>query len=398
MYPTLAHAVHDWFGLELHPLKLINTLGLFVALGFLGAALSLRSELDRKHTEGKIPSTREAWSPPRTPTGLLVALSGFVAFLIGFKVLGLALGSYPLQGGADVRRYLLSRQGDGFGGMLCGALWIACEVRRRNRLRTPPEEHPSFADVKPRDHLIGITGSVALGALVGSKLFHLLERPSRIIELIEQPSLAALFSGHTVYGGLIAGALGGYVYCRRNRLPFIPCVDAAAPGLMLGYGIGRLGCQLAGDGDWGVVSSGAPHGFGWMPSWFWGYDFPNNVIHAGVPMPSGGYPGYGTHLAAEVYPTSLYESLAASVAFSLLWFVRRRIERPLVMLGLYLMLNGTERFWIEKIRVNATYELLGSSATQAEIIAVALFFSGLALVVLQLRRPAPSPPVAEVQA
>jgi prolipoprotein diacylglyceryltransferase len=68
------------------------------------------------------------------------------------------------------------------------------------------------------------------------------------------------------------------------------------------------------------------------------------------------------------------------------------------MLGLYLMLNGAERFWIEKIRVNATYELLGSSATQAEIIAVALFFSGLALVVLQRRKPAPSSPVAAVRA
>jgi prolipoprotein diacylglyceryltransferase len=79
----------------------------------------------------------------------------------------------------------------------------------------------------------------------------------------------------------------------------------------------------------------------------------------------------------------------------LLWSLRKRIERPLVMFGLYMVLNGIERFWIEKIRVNAVYELFGKTATQAEIIAVLMFVGGLALIFIQMRKPlppAPAPP------
>ncbi len=391
MYPTLEHAVADLLGFEVRPLKLINTFGFFVALAFLGGALALRSELTRKHAEGLLPSTREPWSPARPPSWLYVGLCVLSAFVFGFKGLGLGLADYDLRGGADVRRYLLSGRGHWPAGIACGLLWLAYELRRRRALsrQALPEDPPEFLDVAPRDHLLGITGSVALGGLIGAKLFHLLERPAAIVELVRHPSLAALFSGHTVYGGLILGALSGYLYCRRNGLPFTHCVDAAAPGLMLGYAIGRVGCQLAGDGDWGIASPGAPAGLGWLPTWFWSYDFPNNVLRAGVAMPSGGYAGYGTHLAVPVYPTSLYESLAALSAFGVLWALRRRIERPLIMFGLYMVLNGTERFWIEKIRVNATYEVLGRSATQAEILAAVSFVAGLCLISVQLRRPLP---------
>jgi phosphatidylglycerol---prolipoprotein diacylglyceryl transferase len=399
MYPTLKHAVLDLLGLELRPLVLINLLGFFVTLGFFGAALVLRSELGRKHSEGKLPSAWEKWAPPQPPTWRNVGLSALVAFVLGYKVLGIVLGDYPLRGAADTRRYLLSGDGDGSAGAFCALIWIVLKLRERRRSSAPlAGDHPELVEVEPREHLLGITGSVALGALVGAKLFHLLERPTRLLELLQHPSFSALFSGHTVYGGLLLGALSGYAYCRRAGLPFAPCVDAAAPGLMLGYGIGRLGCHMAGDGDWGVPSHGAPPGFNWLPSWFWSYDYPNNVIHSGVALADGGYPGYGTHLVPGVYPTSLYEALLASLAFGVLWSVRRRIGRPLVMFGLYMVLNGAERFWIEKIRVNATYDLMGNAATQAEIIAVLLFTSGLVLIAVQLRRREPSAAVARVRA
>jgi phosphatidylglycerol---prolipoprotein diacylglyceryl transferase len=113
------------------------------------------------------------------------------------------------------------------------------------------------------------------------------------------------------------------------------------------------------------------------------------VIGAGVKMASGGYPGYGTHLSPSVFPTPLYESLAAFALFGLLWAVRRRIERPLVMFGLYMMVNGVERFWIERIRVNATYDLFGHAVTQAQIISVLMFIGGAVLIAVQLKRAAP---------
>jgi prolipoprotein diacylglyceryltransferase len=154
---------------------------------------------------------------------------------------------------------------------------------------------------------------------------------------------------------------------------------------MLAYGIGRLGCHLAGDGDWGISSNGALRGFDWLPTWFWAFDYSNNVVHAGVPMPAGGFAGFGTHLVPPVYPTPVYESLAAFACFALLWWLRKRVERPLVLFSVYLMLNGFERFWIEKIRVNAPYDILGAAITQAEIIAVLMAAGGAVLMLTQLR-------------
>jgi phosphatidylglycerol---prolipoprotein diacylglyceryl transferase len=392
MYPTLYHAAQALLGLEINAFKLINTFGFLVALAFLGAARALASELDRKHAQGKLQSSQHEWVAARPPLLTDVGISGLVAFLFGFKLFGILLGEYKIHGGADAHRYLLSIQGHWLAGIVCGGIWMvleAIEWRIQNE-KSPPNDHPEFVEVAPRDHLMGITGAAAVGSLVGAKLFHLLERPESILELIEHPSLGALFSGLTIYGGLITGTLAVFLYCRRKRLAFFHVADAVAPGLMLGYGIGRLGCQLAGDGDWGIVSKGAPSAFSWFPSWFWAFDYPNNVLGVGVPMPTGGYPGFGMHLVPPVYPTALYESIAAFLLFAFLWAVRKRIERPLVMLGLYMVLNGIERYWIEKIRVNAVYELFGKTATQAEIIAVIMFIGGLVIIYIQMRKPWPA--------
>ena len=392
MYPTLFHAVHDLLGLDLQVLKLINTFGFLLALAFLGAARCLASELERKHAAGQIAVTRRQATPPRPPTVLDAALSSAMVFVVAFKVFGIALGEHVVQGGTDAQRYLLSTQGHLGAGLLAAVGWMALEfrkVRSAGALEQTPLE-PEYIEVTPRDHTLGITGAAALGGLIGAKVSAWLERPKSILELFEHPSIGALFSGLAIYGGLIVGALFVYVYCRRAKLPFNQVCDANAPGLMLAYGIGRLGCQLAGDGDWGIPSNGALPGFGWLPSWFWAFDYPNNVLGQGVPMASGGYSGFGTHLEAPVYPTPLYEALAAFAFFALLWYLRRRIERPLVLFAIYLVLNGIERFWIEKIRVNATYALFGRAMTQAEIISVLMFVGGVALLVWQLRKGDPA--------
>jgi prolipoprotein diacylglyceryltransferase len=398
MYPTLYHAVHDLLGLDLQVLKLINTFGFLVAFAFLGAARCLASELERKHQQGKLKSTRREVPPPRPPSLLDVGISGLMAFAVAYKFFGVAFGDYPLQGGADTQRYLLSTKGHLVAGLVCGVGWMVLKVREW-RASVPlqrPSSEPEYVEVTPRDHTLGITGAAALGGLIGAKLFHWLERPKSILELFEHPSIGAIFSGLTIYGGLIMGTVFVWWYCRRHQLRFVHVADSVAPGLMLAYGIGRLGCQMSGDGDWGITSHGAPAGFGWLPSWFWSFDYPNNVLGSGVPMPSGGFPGYGMHLVPAVYPTPFYETLAALAIFGLLWAVRKRIERPLVMFGLYMVLNGIERFWIEKIRVNAVYELFGKTATQAEIIAVLMFFGGLAIMFIQMRKPIPPLPAAPV--
>jgi phosphatidylglycerol:prolipoprotein diacylglycerol transferase len=388
MYPTLYHAVHALLGLDLQLLKLVNTFGFLVALAFLAAARCLGSELQRKYAAGQLVATIRPAPPLRPPTVLDAVLSSAMVFVVAFKLFGIVLGEHVLQGGTDVQRYLLSTQGHLWAGLICAGGWMALELRKwRNAaplLPTPSE--PELIEVAPRDHTLGITGAAALGGLIGAKVFAWLERPESIVELFEHPSMEAIFSGLAIYGGLIVGACFVYVYCRRAKLPFSHVCDANAPGLMLAYGIGRLGCQLAGDGDWGIPSKGAPSGFGWLPSWFWSFDYPNNVLGHGVPMASGGYAGFGTHLVPPVYPTPLYEALAAFSFFALLWYLRQRIARPLVLFSIYLMLNGFERFWIEKIRVNATYDLFGKAVTQAELISVLMFLGGAALLFWQLRK------------
>jgi phosphatidylglycerol:prolipoprotein diacylglycerol transferase len=395
MYPTLYHAIYDLLGLDLQILKLINTFGFFVALAFLGAARTMASELERKHGLGLLQSTRRPYAPPPPTTPVDLLISGLVAFVVGYKVLGIAFIEPPLQGGSDTQRYLLSMRGHLVSGIITGVAWMAFRYREIKASRTVPEplNEPEFVEVTPRDHTMGITGAAALGGLIGAKLFHFLERPRSIIEFFEHPSLSALFSGLTIYGGLILGTLFVYLYCRRHKLGFMHVADSVAPGLMLAYGIGRLGCHFSGDGDWGIPStSPPPPALAWLPNWFWSYDYPNNVIGSGPKMtvPENMFPGYGTHLVPPVFPTPLYESLAAFALFGLLWALRKHITRPLVMFGAYMMVNGFERFWIEKIRVNATYELFGKAVTQAEIISVLMFVGGAVLIAIRLRTAPPA--------
>jgi phosphatidylglycerol---prolipoprotein diacylglyceryl transferase len=398
MYPTLYHAIHDLLGADLQILKLINTFGFFVALAFLAAARCLASELERKHELGLLASTRRRYEPPRPTTPVDLLMSGLLAFVVGYKVLGIAFGGEGLQGGTDTQRYLLSIRGNLVGGIITGLGWMFFRYRelKASRSALEPIDVPEFVEITPREHTMGITGAAALGGLIGAKVFHFLERPRSIIEFFENPSLSALFSGLTIYGGLIVGALLVYLYCRRNQLGFVHVADAVAPGLMLAYGVGRLGCQFSGDGDWGIPNtSPPPPALAWLPDWLWAFDYPNNVIGSGVPMATGGYPGYGTHLVPSVYPTPLYESLMAFALFAILWGLRRHIQRPLVMFGLYMMMNGFTRFWIEKIRVNATYELFGRAMTQAEIIGVLIFIGGAVLIAVGRRsasHPAAPPP------
>jgi phosphatidylglycerol:prolipoprotein diacylglycerol transferase len=227
----------------------------------------------------------------------------------------------------------------------------------------------------------------AVGSLVGARLWLVVEDWPAFV----RDPIGLLFtgSGFVFYGGLVGGALAVTFVFRKHGIPWWRGADAVAPALVLGQAIGRIGCQLSGDGDWGIASKGTPAGFEWLPSWFFSFDYPNNVLGSGVPMPGGGFPGYGTHLVPPVYPTPLYESMAAFALFALLWGLRKRIERPLVMFGLYMVVNGIERFLIEQIRVNAVYEFFGKTATQAEIIAVCMFVGGLALIFYQMRKPLP---------
>jgi phosphatidylglycerol:prolipoprotein diacylglycerol transferase len=150
---------------------------------------------------------------------------------------------------------------------------------------------------------------------------------------------------------------------RRHRLPIPAMLDALAPSLMLGYAIGRLGCQLSGDGDWGIAADMALKP-GWLPDWWWAQTYDGNMLGVVIAQPG-------------VYPAPLYESLAALLLFGVLWALRSLPLRPGHLFSLYLLLAGFERLLVEKIRVNPRHEWFGVALTQAEIISVLLILTGM---------------------
>lgn len=228
-----------------------------------------------------------------------------------------------------------------------------------NGVRIDEGPGPGTTEASPSVLVGTIAVIAAVMGVVGAKLFTILGNPG---QFLLHPG-AVLFStgGLTFYGGFIVGIAAVAWYVRRQGLSRPHVADASAPSLMLAYGIGRLGCHLAGDGDWGIAADIAAKP-DWVPMWLWAETYPRAII------------GPPEH---PVYPTSLYEAIAAVLLFAVLWGLRRHSFRAGWLFSLYLVFNGVERFLIEKIRVNPEYHLFGMTPTQAEIISVGLVISGL---------------------
>jgi phosphatidylglycerol:prolipoprotein diacylglycerol transferase len=210
------------------------------------------------------------------------------------------------------------------------------------------------------------------------------------------------------------------LFARSKKIGIRHLIDSAAPALMIAYAIGRMGCHVAGDGDWGIFNTAykvsekqtiepaadwefhnqlmsnqdyarslineyghldsIPHarveGLSILPNWFWAYNYPHNVNEVGTIIP-GCSGQYCNQLNPPVFPTPLYEIIACSILFVVLWQIRKKISVPGRLFSLYLILNGLERFFIEKIRVNTTYDIWGFHPTQAELISVMLIIIGM---------------------
>jgi phosphatidylglycerol---prolipoprotein diacylglyceryl transferase len=191
--------------------------------------------------------------------------------------------------------------------------------------------------------------AAAIGGIVGSRVYWLFEH-------LGDTSLTDSFSGagFTWYGGLLGGAFAVVLVARRRGLPLDVLLGAAAPALALGYALGRVACQLAGDGTYGVASD--------LP---WATSYP----HGEVPT------------TERVHPTPVYETLVGLVIFAVLWRLRERVA-PLRLFALYLVLAGAERLLVEFIRRNDEV-LLG--LTQPQLFAVAMLAVGAGALTLPAR-------------
>ncbi|MFT4605430.1 MAG: phosphatidylglycerol:prolipoprotein diacylglycerol transferase [Rhodothermales bacterium] len=216
-----------------------------------------------------------------------------------------------------------------------------------------------------------VTVLAVVGGFAGAKLFHILEN---LDQFLAAP-MRMIFSsgGFTFYGGLIIGTYLIVRYLKKNGQSPAVFADSIAPGLMLGYGVGRIGCHLAGDGDWGIAADVAAKP-DWIPMWLWAETYANN--HLGIDLSAG-----------PVYPTPLYEFAMAGLLFLVLYNLRDQYHRAGWLFGLYLVFAGVERFIIEQIRVNNTFDILGMTVTQAEVISV-LFLAMGSVILYRTWRPA----------
>ncbi len=373
MYPSIYYAVKDLFGLDLHFLKMIQSFGFFVALAFLAASYFWTKELQRKEQSGLlVPQTIKILKGAKATTAELIT-SGIIGFLIGYKLLFIALNFSEFT--ENTQGFLLSLEGNLLGGIIGTALSAYLKYSENEKTKL---EKPILLEEQmyPHQHVGNMTLIAAFFGILGAKIFHNLENWD---DFIADPVGALLsFSGLTMYGGLIVAATALIYYGRKNKIPVTHLVDSSAPSLMIGYAIGRIGCHVSGDGDWGIDNiSPKPGWLSWAPDWVWSYDYPHNVNSVGEPIANCIGERYCNHLVPAVFPTPFYETIMCIGLFFVLWYLRKRITTPGVLFCVYLIFNGVERFFIEKIRVNTLYHVNGFAFTQAELISTLLFFIGL---------------------
>lgn len=200
--------------------------------------------------------------------------------------------------------------------------------------------------------------------IIGSKLLHLIENWS---EFINDPwGMAFSPGGLTFYGGLILAAIAVYLYVRKKGVPYIYIADIVAPMLALSYGIGRIGCHLAGDGDYGNPTT--------LP---WGTNYENGVVPPSVMFRgsdiAASFPDGIVPNNTPLHPTPVYEFLFALALFFLLWTLRKKILPHGKIFSIYLFFTGLGRFLVEFIRLNPRYIF---NLSEAQLISIGLMLWG----------------------
>jgi len=370
MFPTIGHLLSDQTGLSLYlPLP---TFGFVMTLSFVAAFWIFRSEYKRKEAGGLIHPFTEPYTEMASTTG------GRLLILSGWGILGFVIGAKTMYAWVNRSFYigalpdfLFSLRGSWPGGIAVGFLALLAAwgfQRRRPASKTMETSHT----VHPYQLMDRILLYCGISGFAGAILFARLEGQA----------------GLNYYGALIAGALTYLYINRRHGIPPAIAADIGSPGMMLAYGLGRIGCHLAGDGDWGIVNNRPqPSWLHWTPAWTWSFRFPHNAIHHGEYIP-GCADNYCNILPNPVYPTSFYEAVICLLLFTALWTLRTRIRRTGLLFAIFALLNGVERFTIEYIRITPRYPIGSWNLSQAQIIAAGWIIAGLLALTFSLKKRA----------
>jgi phosphatidylglycerol:prolipoprotein diacylglycerol transferase len=198
--------------------------------------------------------------------------------------------------------------------------------------------------------------AAAIGGLVGARVLFIVEDWSNFLRSPWDYIFTG--AGFTWYGGFLGGVLGVTWVVRKNNIPWLKAADIAAPALAIAYGVGRLGCHVAGDGDWGTVTD--------VP---WGVAYTNAIIGWVDPSTGNPYPP-----GVRVHPTPIYEFLESVVIFGVLWVLRKKEYPPGTIFWLYLALAGLARLVVEFWRLNPVFVL---GLTEAQWFGVLTIIVGL---------------------
>ncbi|HEX5023845.1 MAG TPA: prolipoprotein diacylglyceryl transferase family protein, partial [Agriterribacter sp.] len=339
-------------------------------------------------------------------------INALLGFIVGYKALGIFLNHEQIS----PQDYIFSGKGSIGGGIVLALIFAGLKYREKGKQKLAKPENRKIR-IWPHERVGDITIYAAIFGFIGAKIFDNLENWNRFIQNPVENLLSP--SGLTFYGGLICATAAILWFARKKKISIRHLVDAAAPTLMLAYALGRIGCQVSGDGDWGILNSAyiadtstgkavlAGAGdfdktidrnktiylaeFGndsvprihvkapsFIPTWMVAYAYPHNVNEQGFKL-DGCAGDHCNALPVPVFPTPFYETIACLLLFGLLLGLRKKIIIPGQMFAIYLVLNGLERFFVEKIRVNTKYSIMGFHPTQAEIISTCLIITGIAL-------------------
>jgi len=230
-----------------------------------------------------------------------------------------------------------------------------------------------------------VVAYVAIAGILGAKIWHMVDTPADRLTWQNLQSFSQFMfwfrGGFAWFGGFVAGIATLLLLGKKYRVKPLSMLDLSSSAAAIGYGVGRIGCLVSGDGDYGMPTN--------VP---WGMAFPHGLVPTTETCVQWGWPP-----TCSVHPTPIYEFAAAMFIFWYVWLRgERSLKHPLapgVITGEFLILFGLERFLVEFLRINPRV-ILGMS--NAQFAALLTTIAGIILLVIARRRFRTLDPVHKV--